>query len=227
LKQSAGYRTGFIGKYGVGRPPGKEIFDFNRGFPGQGRFLFEQDGKTVHLTSVMASQAEEFIDGCSEHQPFHLSISFKAPHVQDGSGVKSIQFPFDPDPSIANLYQDADIPLPVTATPDYFKRWPDFLKNSAARSRWAVRYWSPKRTQESLKGYYRLISGVDAAVGRIVAKLQQSGFADNTVIIFSSDHGQYLGDYGFAGISARGFDTGSVDCCRSATSSAPGRETHC
>lgn len=199
LKRLGGYRTGFIGKYGVGDPPGKEIFDYNRGFPGQGRFLFEQDGETVHLTSVMADQAEEFIDGSSADQPFHLSISFKAPHVQDGSGVKSDQFPFDPRPEIANLYREADIPLPVTATSEYFDRLPDFLKKSENRSRWAVRYWSPERAQESLKGYYRLISGVDAAVGRIVKKLEQAGLADNTVIIFTSDHGQYLGDYGFAG----------------------------
>lgn len=199
LKSRGGYRTGFIGKYGVGKPPGKDIFDYNKGFPGQGKFLMQRDGKTVHLTSVMAEQAEEFLDGCTADQPFHLSISFKAPHVQDSSSVKSDQFPFDPSPAIAGLYRDVEIPFPTTATDSQFNRWPDILKNSEARSRWAVRYWSPKRAQESLKGYYRLISGVDAAVGRIVARLKEAGFADNTIIIFSSDHGQYLGDYGFAG----------------------------
>lgn len=199
LLKRFGYRTGFIGKYGVGKPPGENVFDFNRGFPGQGRFLVERNGKTVHLTDLMADQAVEFIDSCGPDQPFHLSISFKAPHVQDSSSVKSDQFPFDPRPGIANLYNDTDIPPPSTAKPEYFDRWPDFIKNSEARSRWAVRYWGPRRTQESLKGYYRLISGVDAAVGRIIAKLRESGFADNTVVIYSSDHGQYLGDYGFAG----------------------------
>ncbi|MDG2122813.1 MAG: sulfatase [Verrucomicrobiales bacterium] len=199
LKKSAGYRTGFIGKYGVGKPPGPDVFDFNRGFPGQGKFLMQKNGKTVHLTSVMANQAIEFIDSCSSDQPFNLSVSFKAPHVQDSASVKSDQFPYDPRPEIANLYQNIQIPSPVTATTELYQRWPDFLKHTEARSRWAVRYWSPGRTQQSLKGYYRLISGVDAAVGRIVAKLEKSGHADNTVIIFTSDHGQYLGDYGFAG----------------------------
>lgn len=199
LLHQHGYRTGFIGKYGVGKPPGEDVFDFNRGFPGQGRFLIEKDGKIRHLTSVMASQAEEFLDGCTKDQPFHLSISFKAPHVQDSPSVKSIQFPYDPSPEIANLYSGIDIPLPLTATSEYFDRLPDFLKNSENRSRWAVRYWGPERTQESLKGYYRLISGVDAAIGRIVEKLAATGYADNTVLIFSSDHGQFLGEYGFAG----------------------------
>eukprot|EP00913_Durusdinium_trenchii_P013425 g12606.t1 len=199
LLKQAGYRTGFIGKYGVGRPPGREIFDYNKGFAGQGRFRFNVKGKPRHLTSVMADQAEEFLDGCRAGEPFHLSISFKAPHVQDSPSVKSDQFPYDLSPAIANLYRDIEIPRPATATSEYFDRLPDFLKNSENRSRWAVRYWGEARTQESLKGYYRLISGVDAAVGRIVRKVKNSGFADNTVIIFSSDHGQYLGEYGFAG----------------------------
>ena len=199
LLHQHGYRTGFIGKYGVGRPPGNEVFDFNRGFPGQGRFIIEEDGTKRHLTSVMASQAEEFLDGCSQDQPFHLSISFKAPHVQDSPSVKSDQFPYDPSPEIANLYSGIDIPLPPAATSEFFDRLPDFLKNSENRSRWAVRYWGPERAQSSVKGYYRLISGVDAAVGRIVQRLQAKGFADNTILIFSSDHGQFLGEYGFAG----------------------------
>ncbi|MEM0895637.1 MAG: sulfatase [Verrucomicrobiota bacterium] len=204
LLKQGGYRTGFIGKYGVGAPPGEDVFDFNKGFPGQGKFIMKKKEKTFHLTSVMANQAEEFIESSigidkENAKPFHLSISFKAPHVQDSSSVKSDQFPFDPDPSIADLYRDIEIPLPSTATADYFERWPDFIKHSEARARWAIRYWSPERTQESLKGYYRLISGVDKAVGRIMAKLEEADVAENTIIIFTSDHGQYLGDYGFAG----------------------------
>jgi arylsulfatase A-like enzyme len=199
LLREAGYRTGFIGKYGVGNPPGKVLFDFDRGFPGQGSFFVELGGRRRHLTSVMADQAEEFLDGCTAEEPFQLSISFKAPHVQDSPSVKSLQFPFDPAPAIANLYRDVQIPLPTTASHDYHNRLPDFLKNSESRARWAIRYWGPGRTQESLKGYYRLISGVDRAVGRIVKKLREKGFAENTVIIFTSDNGQFLGEYGFAG----------------------------
>lgn len=199
LLKRAGYRTGFIGKYGVGEPPGPDVFDFNKGFPGQGRFRIERDGQKTHLTRVMAEQAIEFLEGCEAGQPFALSISFKAPHVQDSASVKSEQFPYDTDPAIADLYRDIVIPPPPTANSESFDRLPDFIKNSENRSRWAVRYWGPERAQESLKGYYRLISGVDAAVGRIVAALRKRGFAENTVVIFSSDHGQFLGEYGLAG----------------------------
>ncbi len=199
LLKQAGYRTGFIGKYGVGKPP-DELLDFNRAFPGQGNFVVRQsDGTTIHLDRLMGLQAVEFLEGCRPDQPFQLSVSFKGPHVQDSPSVKSVQYPYDPEREIAELYRDITIPPPPTANSDLFERFPDFIKNSENRSRWAVRYWGPERTQESLKGYYRLISGVDLAVGRIVAALERLGLAENTVIVFTSDHGQYLGDYGLAG----------------------------
>lgn len=199
LLKQAGYRTGFIGKYGVGNPP-DELLDFNRAFPGQGNFVVRQsDGTTIHLDRLMGLQAVEFLEGCRPDQPFQLSVSFKGPHVQDSPSVKSVQYPYDPEREIAELYRDITIPPPPTANSDLFERFPDFIKNSENRSRWAVRYWGPERTQESLKGYYRLISGVDLAVGRIVATLGRLGLAENTVIVFTSDHGQYLGDYGLAG----------------------------
>jgi arylsulfatase A-like enzyme len=65
--------------------------------------------------------------------------------------------------------------------------------------RWAVRFWGPSRYQECVKDYYRLISGVDEQVGRILRKLDEKGLADNTVLIFTGDNGFFLGEHGFAG----------------------------
>jgi arylsulfatase A-like enzyme len=53
--------------------------------------------------------------------------------------------------------------------------------------------------EHSVKSYYRLISGVDRVVGRIVAKLAEKGFSQRTVILYTGDHGFYLGERGFAG----------------------------
>jgi arylsulfatase A-like enzyme len=53
--------------------------------------------------------------------------------------------------------------------------------------------------QESVKKYYRLIHGIDVAVGAITETLRTTGQLKNTVIIFTSDNGFYLGEYGFAG----------------------------
>jgi arylsulfatase A-like enzyme len=65
--------------------------------------------------------------------------------------------------------------------------------------RWAVRFWGPNRYQESVKGYYRLISGVDVAVGKIIDILSRRGLLDNTIILFTGDNGFFLGEFGLAG----------------------------
>src|ERR1700722_6530556 len=72
LLRAAGYRTGFIGKFGVGeRMPEKE-FDYWRGFPGQGHYF--QKGDPTHLTKRMADQALEFLSA-ADRRPFCLSVS--------------------------------------------------------------------------------------------------------------------------------------------------------
>ena len=198
--KAAGYRTGFIGKWGVGHPNQADgILDYNAGFPGQSRY-FEGDVKEKkgqHLTAKMGDQAIEFLQACDENTPFHLSISFKAAHVQDSHDIYSDQFPSDP--AFSELYSDITIPQPHTAAAEYFDRFPDFIKNSMNRDRWAIRFRSPGQFQRSVKDYYRLITGVDVVVGRIREQLEKQGLADNTVIIFTSDHGFFLGEYGFAG----------------------------
>ncbi len=198
--KAVGYRTGFIGKWGVGHPrQANGILDYNQGFPGQSRY-FQGDVKEKqgqHLTAKMGDQAIEFLQGCDKGTPFHLSISFKAAHVQDSADIYSDQFPSDP--AFADLYTDVTIPQPHTAAAEYFDRFPDFIKNSMNRDRWAIRFRSPAQFQRSVKDYYRLITGVDVVVGRIRAQLEKQGLAENTIIIYTSDHGFFLGEYGFAG----------------------------
>lgn len=195
-----GYRTGFIGKWGVGDPASADdVLDFNRGFRGQSRY-FSGDVKKKqgrHLTAELGDHAIDFLREAPGERPFHLSISFKAPHCQDSSDVYSDQFPADP--AYSSLYEDVLLPMPFTAASEYHDRLPDFLKDSMNRDRWAVRFRSPARFQQSVKDYYRLITGVDNVVGRIRHELQRLGLADNTIIIFTSDHGFFLGEFGFAG----------------------------
>jgi arylsulfatase A-like enzyme len=196
LLKQAGYHLGFIGKWGVGQPP-TELFDYDRSFPGQGNYFVKRDGEQIHLTRLMGDQALEFLAGVPADRPFCLSVSFKAPHEQDSESV--VQQPFLYDPAHASLYADVTIPPPKLAASQYFERLPDFLKNSENRARWAARFWGPARYQECVRAYYRLISEVDDEVGRIVAELTRRKLADQTVIVFTSDHGAYLGEYGFSG----------------------------
>jgi len=196
LLRAAGYRVGFIGKYGVGdnSPPPAQRFDYWKGFTGQGRYFPKTDGRPVHITDIMADQAVGFLDTCAPSQPFCLSISFKAPHCQDGDPRQFLYAPRH-----ETLYADQTIPLPPTANDESFQKQPDFIRNSEARNRWKIRFSSPALYQEMVKSYYRLITGVDEAVGTIIAALHQRGLADNTVIILLGDNGFFLGEHGLAG----------------------------
>jgi arylsulfatase A-like enzyme len=194
LLRQLGYYTGFIGKYGVGREMPADQFDEWYGFPGQGTYHHEDDkGNYQHLTSLIGDQAEAFIQQADKQKPFCLSISFKAPHVE---GLND----FIPDPNLNELYAEDVIPVPVTAGDEYFEAFPDFFKaGNEGRSRWQVRFSTSELYQENVKKYYRLVSGVDKVVGRIREQLAASGLDQNTVIIFTSDNGFYLGEHGLAG----------------------------
>jgi len=197
LKQ-AGYHLGFVGKWGVADPP-RDYFDFDRAFGGQGQYRLEVDGRERHLTSVMGDQIVEFLGDAPADRPFCLSVSFKAAHVQDSYDLSQEPFPYDR--RLEELYRDVAIPPPSSALPALFERLPEFLQNSEGRLRWAIRFWGPDRYQESVKGYYRLISGVDDVVGRLRRALDddERGLSDRTVIVFAGDNGFFLGEFGLAG----------------------------
>jgi arylsulfatase A-like enzyme len=199
LLRAAGYRTGFIGKFGVGSAAevGKkaDFFDYWRGLPGQGGtfFIDKNDPTRTHKTAQMGNEALEFLKGCKPDTPFCLSISFNAVHARDGQARE-----YEPDPRDEDLYADVEIPIPKLATQEAFERLPEFVKTSEARRRWKARFANPEMFQKTLRDYYRLITGVDREVGRIVAGLAEQGLTDNTIIFFTADNGYFLGDRGLA-----------------------------
>ena len=192
LLRDAGYRTGFIGKYGIGDTetglwyPASQ-FDYWRGFEGQGNYFQELGEKQVHSTRLITRQAVEFLRGCSKDRPWCLSISFKAPH-----------HPWSEyDPEFASLFEGEAMPLAASATDAAEKAQPEFIRESLAGSRsWG---WSHSRLQEWIRYYYRLVAGVDVAVGRIMAELAERGMAAQTVVFYTSDNGYMLYEHGLLG----------------------------
>lgn len=193
LLRRAGYHVGLIGKYGVGQEMPEDRFDYWRGFPGQGSYFPGGEGKP-HLTEIMGDQSLEFLRTAPRAKPFCLSVSFKAPHVQDNDPRQFLH-----SPETADLYRDARIPEPETADRHYISMLPIEVQRSEGRRRWAVRFSTPTLYQESVKSYYRLITEVDTVVGRIRKALRESGADRNTIILFTSDNGFYLGEHGLAG----------------------------
>lgn len=196
--RAAGFRTGFIGKWGVGSAQETAAkaaaFDYWKGLPGQaGEFIEKNDPTRTHKTARFGNEALEFLGGCTKDKPFCLSLSFNAVHARDGKPRE-----FEPDPRDEVLYANVTIPVPKLATDEAFKRLPEAVQKSEGRRRWGWRFDTPEKAQQILRDYYRLITGVDREVGRIVAELEKRGLADNTVIVFTADNGFALGDRGMA-----------------------------
>jgi arylsulfatase A-like enzyme len=186
--RAAGYRTGFVGKWGVGPLP-QGAFDFFRGFAGQGRYIHEVEGRRRHLTGLLADDAVAFLEGQPPDQPFCLSVSFKAPHG-----------PWhEPDPELVDLYRGAEIRLPPTATTEAAAGLLPFLRDSLAGERGPEWLADPASLRIKLALYYTLVSGMDLAVGRLRSTLDRLGFADDTFIVFTSDNGLCVGDRGLVG----------------------------
>jgi arylsulfatase A-like enzyme len=191
LLRAAGYRTGFIGKFGVSERTPDSAFDYWRGFPGQGDYFAK--GDPVHLTRKMGDQALEFL-ATTDARPFCLSVSYKAPHAQDNARRE-----FPPDPRDEALFANVRFPVPPTAQEKYYFALPEFVQKSEGRVRWQRRFANADMYQQTVRDYHRLVAGIDREVGRLLADLRERGLADKTVVVFSSDNGFFLGERGLAG----------------------------
>ena len=194
--REAGYRTGFIGKYGVGSAQHLENaaarYDYFEGWPGQGQYLVP--GR-AHMTEHLGNQAIEFLDGSDGGQPWNLSVSFKAPHVQDNLPPYFIN-----DPRFDGLYDGVRLQPFPHMDGSYYASLPEFLQaNTESRMRWERRFGTPEKWEHSVKRYYALIHGVDLQIGRMLDTIEARGELDNTVVIFTGDNGFFLGERGWAG----------------------------
>ncbi|MBK0383808.1 sulfatase [Pedobacter sp. SD-b] len=202
LLKNAGYNTGFIGKFGVGTHPPLQLFDFfvnsEAGEKTQPDYVIKgKNGKLIHDTDTLSNAIQDFLSTYGKDQkPFCLSVSFKAPHEQDGNPPTYVI-----QPKYKDYYKDVTIPIPVTAEPKYWKQFPPFFQTDTnfGRARWKGLFGTPDLYQENVKNYYRLITGVDDAIGKMREKLKKLGIADNTVIILMGDNGMFLGEHGMEG----------------------------
>ncbi len=201
LLKDAGYVTAFYGKYGI-RYDGKEMlfneyetYDRNNSFKDRRGYYYKTIGSdTVHLTRYTGQQAIDFIDGVDPNQPFCLSLSFSAPHAHDPA--KEQYFWQD---ETAELLRTVTVPEPNLGADEYFEAQPDFIKAGFNRLRWTWRFDTPEKYQHSVKGYHRMIAGIDLEIGKIRKKLEARGLSHNTVIVLMGDNGYFLGERQLAG----------------------------
>jgi arylsulfatase A-like enzyme len=194
--KEAGYYTGFYGKLGVKYEHPERLFDVHEDYDrddlynDRRGYFYKTLGKdTVHLTRYTGEKAIQFIKNAPEDKPFCLSISFSAPHAHDGAPDQYFW-----DEGTANLYKDIVIPDPDLKEDKYFNALPEGVRKGFNRTRWDWRFDTPEKYQKMVKGYYRMISGVDLEIAKIRQELKAKGIDKNTVIILMGDNGYFLGE---------------------------------
>ncbi len=201
LLRQAGYRTAHFGKWHLQEPAGFVREQQYEVFEAIGRnpyFKDMPDGSKRHETDIVCDRGIEFIKSQPKDRPFCLNLWFNAAHAEDNDhrpGIGLYPWP----PSVDGLYEDRSIPPPRLGDPAIFEAHPQFLKDSLNRQRFFWGYDTPEKFEINVRAYYRMISGIDHAIGRVLAALEEAGLAGSTIIVYSADNGYYLGDRGFQG----------------------------
>ncbi len=199
--RKAGYRTGHIGKWHMQAPAGfkpQDQYDVYEAVTRNPYFKTMPDGSKRHETDIVCDKGIDFINSQPKDKPFCLNLWFNAAHAEDNDhrpGIGLYPWPQSTD----GMYEDRSIPPARLGDPAIFEAHPQFLKDSINRERWFWGYDTPEKFETNVRAYYRMISGIDKAIARVLSALKDAGLAENTIIVYSADNGYYLGDRGFQG----------------------------
>ncbi len=204
LLRQAGWYTALIGKYHIRQDP--KGFDEWRILPGQGSYFdpeFIENGVTTqnegYVTDITTDKALECLERLDPADPFCLVYQHKAPHR-----------PFKPAPRHADLWDDIEFPEPATLWDDYDTRKvaamaEDMRIEVSLESDYADELppgldWRGKRAwiyQRFAKDMCRAVVGIDEKVGRILSFLDSRGLFEDTMIVYTSDNGFFVGEHGW------------------------------
>ena len=209
LLQQGGYQTAIVGKWHLGQGPKHEPkgFDFWRVLPGQGLYhnpeMIDATGRRIfegYVTDLITDMSLEWLRNRDMARPFCLLCHHKAPHRH-----------WEPDEKHASMYDEVDIPEPETFDDDYRNRAsaaaaatmrierdlnerdlkvpvPEGLTSQEEKS------W---KYQRYIKDYLRVVASIDDNVGRLLDCLEEENLSENTLVVYTSDQGFFLGDHGW------------------------------
>jgi len=201
--RAAGYHTFGCGKWHNGTRP------FVRGFASGGNIFFggmnanqyrcrvhdfdptgayapdKEKSASKFSSELYADAAVEFLTGYKEATPFFAYLAFTSPHD-----------PRTPPGEFSTMYGPASIPLPDNFLPEH----PFDNGDMRIRDEMLAPFpRTPADTQKQLADYYGMVGSQDQQLSRVVQALQNSGRADNTVIVYTGDHGLAIGSHGLFG----------------------------
>jgi arylsulfatase len=190
LMQRHGYHVGHVGKWGFNHDY-KDRVDFS--VEADGWHYTYLDGRMWQVTEKNEADALKFLDERPKDKPFFVNVAFFATHAVDGDKRQ-----FLPQNKSMGLYRNDYIPYPEN-NDTYKTSLPSFFEdNNEGRTRWTWRYDSEEKQQHMMKNYYRMASEVDSACATILEEVRRQGELENTLIIFTTDNGNFHAEHGLA-----------------------------
>lgn len=208
ILQEAGYETAMIGKWHLGHGPKHNPtgFDYWSILPEQGLYhdpLFYDMGVEKeykgYVTDITTDKSIEWLQNRNKEKPFMLMCHHKAPHR-----------PWEPNEKHKDLYEDMEIPFPDTFDDDYATRGSaakaakmriDDLTQTDTKiappegmTKQEERRW---KYQRFIKDYLKCVVSIDENVGRLLDYLEQEDVVEDTIVVYTSDQGFYLGEHGW------------------------------
>ncbi len=210
ILQRAGWRAGYVGKWHVGVTKGPLDWGFSDVEPQTRKEFRARFNETIRFDDAQTSRVHRnrFVlsarrngslanddTGYCEAQgaallekyaksgePFFLRIDFSAPHP-----------PYIVPEPYASMYDPADVVLDASVTEEDFAGKP--YAHEEQTRRWGTRNLTEDEWRRIVARYYGLVTMVDDAVGRILERLRGLGLEDDTLVIFTSDHGDATGSH--------------------------------
>ena len=187
---AAGYHTGLSGKWHLGQshlaPSGA---DYHFGLPGwQGAhndpYTYVRNGELIELdgnkSQFITDHAIEFLDTAPAEKPFFLNIGYIATHSPYRQQTH--------DPAQTARYQDCA-----------FAEIPAYEPHPWVKNEGGANELSADELRDRYVGYYAAVTEIDDNIARVISALKRRGQWENTVIIYTSDHGCAIGHQGFFG----------------------------
>jgi len=210
--QASGYQTGIAGKWHLGSDP--DGFDYWEVLPGQGDYFdpkFTRNGEPTqyegYATDIITNLSLDWLKQRDPEKPFFMMCHHKAPH-----GLWEFA------PRHADLFTDGDMPEPSNLYTQFEKVSSAFWGHQRTMIAQAERMdegvrgkeWPTGRLdttgmseeekihagyQKYVKDYLRCIAAIDEGVGRLLDYLDEEGLTDNTIVVYTSDQGMFLGEH--------------------------------
>jgi iduronate 2-sulfatase len=161
-----------------------KIFSLTPGqFGGTLSWYASPKGDALHTDGLQAENAAWVLERCAaqKDRPFFLALGFFRPHT-----------PYVAPKNYFDLYPEADLPL-VSGVAEDQKDLPAHALGSYKKEQ--DKLTDPLRRQ-AIQAYFASITFLDAQVGHVLDTLQRLGLEENTIVVFTSDHGYHLGEHG-------------------------------